>query len=115
MGVSFKFFTLDEFKQKYFEKEMEQYESILPDNRDEMIAVCRYFHWNKDKIESNWFEDQDNLRLKIGMDYDKSLITKYPTIDGSLAKNNNGLCSTWGEPFDEDDPEMKAISLVCGH
>ena len=25
------------------------------------------------------------------------------------------MCSTWGEPFDENDPEMKAVSLVCGH
>jgi hypothetical protein len=56
IGASFKFFTMQEFKDKYYEKEIEQYE-IFSDNRDEMIAICRYFEWNKEKINQKWFED----------------------------------------------------------
>ena len=25
------------------------------------------------------------------------------------------MCSVWGEEFDENDPEMKCVQLICGH
>ena len=91
IGSSFKFFTMQEFKDKYYEKEIEQYE-IFSENRDEMIAICRYFEWNKEKINQKWFEDQDNLRIKIGLAYDTKLVQKYPDINNSLKQNNGGMC-----------------------
>lgn len=112
---SIKFFTLKEFRDKYFDKELSSYEDILPDNKDEMIAICRFFKWNKDKISSQWFEKMDELRLEIGLDYDTNLVKKYPEINGSLAANNGGMCSVWGEEFDENDPDMKCFELGCGH
>ena len=63
MGVTLKVFTLQEFKDKYYEKELKQYEDVVGDMRDDLIAVCRYFHWNKDTISQKWFEDQDKPRL----------------------------------------------------
>ena len=56
VATSFKFFTMQEFKDKYYEKEIEQYE-IFSDNRDEMVAICRYFEWNKEKINAQWFDN----------------------------------------------------------
>ena len=53
--------------------------------------------------------------MKIGLEYDKNLVHKFKDINKSLKENNQGMCSVWGEPFDEDDPEMKPLSLVCGH
>tara|TARA_B110000285_G_C15047131_1_gene574931 strand:- start:1116 stop:1283 length:168 start_codon:yes stop_codon:yes gene_type:complete len=55
---------------------MAQYDGILPENKDEAIQICRYFHWNKQKIE-NMFDDPDH-RVKIGLEYDTFLVKKYP-------------------------------------
>ena len=36
-------------------------------------------------------------------------------FDSSLAKNNEGMCPVIYDDFDEDDPEMRALELACGH
>ena len=35
---------------------MNKFEGILPDNFDELVAVCRYLKWDQGKIENDWFE-----------------------------------------------------------
>lgn len=66
-------------------------------------------------MQDKWFDDQDKLRIDIGLDYDTTLVKTYPKINDSLAENNQGMCSIYADYFDEDDPEMKPIQLCCGH
>ena len=59
-------------------------------------------------MEELWFDNSDELKIKIGIEYDKSLDTKYPDIVERLAKNNGNLCNVMYMDFDEDDDEMRA-------
>jgi hypothetical protein len=55
------------------------------------------------------------LRRQIGLDFDETLVSKHPEINASLAKNNCGLCPVYYDDFNENDDEMRPMSLDCGH
>ena len=56
-----------------------------------------------------------NLKYKIGIEYDESLINEFPFINDSNEHNNQGICSVMYQEFDDRDPELKVVSLSCGH
>ena len=66
-----------------------------------------------------WFAKDSNhqlaLRLEIGLDYDKSLSKKYNFMHETLPEHNGGMCKVMYMDFDDDDEELKAMSLSCGH
>lgn len=84
-------------------------------NMDAVISVLRYFEWDLRKVEENWFANMDTLRVKIGLDFDTSLKTKYPEISSALPDRNNNTCPVMYVEFEPDDPDYKAVSLTCGH
>ena len=57
----------------------------------------------------------DELSVKIGLKFDTELVKKWDDINSSLKENNGGLCSVIYCEFDDDDEEMKADYLSCGH
>jgi hypothetical protein len=66
-------------------------------------------------MSNKWMDNQDKLRLEIGLDYDEKLVKKYPDINQSRKENNGGYCSIMVCEFDDQDPEMVPKSLKCGH
>ena len=108
-------FNMEQLKTKFFKREIAQYDEILFTNEDETIAICRYFDWNKEKVQNQWMDNQDKLRLEIGLDYDESLVKQHPNINQSRKENNQGYCAVMACEFDESDPEMVPKSLKCGH
>jgi hypothetical protein len=48
-------------------------EILCMENEDQVISVCRHFNWNQLKLEENWFENQDELVLKIGLKFDHKI------------------------------------------
>ena len=84
-------------------------------NNDAVISVLRYFEWDVRNLEESWFANMDNLRVKIGLDFDTGLKKKYPEIDSALPENNSNTCPVMYVEFDPSDTECRAISLVCGH
>jgi hypothetical protein len=40
---------------------------------DESISVLRYFKWNFDKLQNQWFEKEASLRPLIGLNFDKTI------------------------------------------
>ena len=50
----------------------------------------------------------DDLSIKIGLQFDTSLLKKWKDINASLKENNDGLCSVIYCEFDENDEDMKA-------
>ena len=38
---------------------------------DSAIALFRHFHWNKEKLVDNWFDDSEGLSMKLGLVFDK--------------------------------------------
>ena len=55
------------------------------------------------------------MEIEIGLKYDNKLTQKYPDIVDRLAKNNNGMCNVFYMDFDDNDSDMKADELICGH
>lgn len=53
-------------------KAQDDYGLVLSD--DEAICVMRHFKWDAERMSYSWFDDQDNLRKKLGLEFDKSLL-----------------------------------------
>ena len=77
-------------------------------NDDHAISILRHFGWNQAKIEEAWFDNMDELELKIGIKYNTELVKKYKDINASLKENNDNTCAIMYMEFDEDDEEFKA-------
>ena len=39
---------------------------------DEAICVMRHFKWDAERMSYSWFDDQDNLRRKLGLEFDNA-------------------------------------------
>ena len=61
-------------------------------------------------MNDKWWADQDAVSKKMGIQYDKDLIKKYPDINASSKENNGGMCLVCYCDFDND-----AVSCICGH
>lgn len=53
--------------------------------------------------------------VKIGLQFDQNLTKKYPDISERLKKNNKNMCNVMYMEFDDNDEEMRAEQLSCGH
>ena len=62
-------YTIENIEKRINEK-VSELKDVLGMNADQAIAVLRYFKWNMDKIQNEWFVDDNRLRKKIGIDYD---------------------------------------------
>ena len=84
------------------------------------MTILRHYDWNFNKLQENWFTDQEALVYKIGIQYDQKLIQKHPEINDSTKEKNNNMCMVmycdFEDPSDPDaDPDMAPVSLSCGH
>ena len=87
---------------------------LLELENDKLIAILRHFDWDQNKIDEFWWTN-DSLPVEIGIAYNQSLEQQHPQITSSFAANNGGMCPVMYDEFDEADPDMKAVSLCCGH
>jgi len=65
---------------------------LLGCTADQAIAILRYFKWNLDKLQNEWFNSEKQLRNKIGIEFDLDLAKKFPFINASTSKLNQGYC-----------------------
>ena len=107
--------TEDKIDERIARKIYQLNEKLFLDNDDALLAALRHFNWEKGLLEERWFDDIENLRVQIGLDFNDKLPTEHPEMNASLAANNDNLCQIIYDDFDEDDPEMKPMQLVCGH
>lgn len=84
-------------------------------SEDKVIAILRFFKWNERQVEAEWFENHGVLSKQIGIEFDTAIQLKNPEVKNSTSQMNQGFCSCCVCEFDESDPEMKAVSLQCGH
>ena len=45
-------------------------------NQDEAIAVLRFFHWDEEKLQESWFDNEAKLRQQIGIQINSLLLKK---------------------------------------
>jgi len=93
--------SLDEAK-CLMEKIIDEVRELTCLSRDNAIIVLIQNNWNKDKIEATWFEDIEKNKIKIGMEYDKSL-----KLDQT--KNYCMVC------LDSPKKGEKFVGLSCNH
>ena len=39
-------------------------------SHDEAISVFRYFKWDAEKMQNEWYDDETKLKKKLGLEYD---------------------------------------------
>ena len=76
-------YTIEHIEKRINEK-VAELKDVLGMTPDQAIAVLRHFKWNLDKIQNEWFEKENILRKVIGIDYDSTLVKKFPHINSSL-------------------------------
>jgi hypothetical protein len=59
---------------------------------DDATATIRYFKWNMDKLQNEWFDNVKKLRTKIGLDFDQELLKASPHMNASLSRQNGNYC-----------------------
>jgi len=51
-------------------EKVNEVKELLGLNSDQAIAVLRYYKWDLDKLQNQWFEMEKDLRKKIGIEFD---------------------------------------------
>ncbi|KAL1210197.1 putative E3 ubiquitin-protein ligase ARI11 [Cardamine amara subsp. amara] len=83
--------------------DIERVSTVLSLSRAEAIVVLLHYHWSVDKVQDEWFEDEERIRKTIG-------ILKEPVVNISGREVNIecGIC------FDSYS-RKKIATVSCGH
>lgn len=101
--------------QKRMDDKINEASEMLGLSEDDAIQVLRYFKWNQDKLQNEWFAKEKQLRLQAGIEFDKNIVLKNPQINTSLSSKNQGYCMICYSMFSNSNSNMKPVSLSCGH
>ena len=92
-------------------KKLDDAHDMFAMERDDMMIIIRHYKWNEDRMQQEWFDDQEKLQHKLGLVYDKKL-DKDPQINVSLpSMNPDNYCLSCYEELTEENK----YSLSCGH
>jgi hypothetical protein len=69
-------------------EKVEEIRDLLQCNSDKAIQILKYFKWDNDKLMTNWFDQENKLKFKIGIDFDPSVAKNFPYVNGTLRANN---------------------------
>ena len=69
-------------------EKVEEITDLLQCNSDKAIQILKYFKWDNDKLQNNWFDQENKLKYKIGVEFDPSIPKKFPYANGTLKANN---------------------------
>jgi hypothetical protein len=84
-------FTIESIERVQTDKAKEIRE-LLGLTLDQAFQVLRYYKWNMDKIQNEWFEKEPKLRKVIGFEFDPNVVKDFPHVTASLASKNGGYC-----------------------
>ena len=76
-------YTVESIEKRQVEK-VQELQDLLGCSLDAGIAILRYFKWNIDRLQNEWFGNEKQLGKKIGVEFDQELSKKYPFINMSL-------------------------------
>lgn len=69
-------------------QKVEEIKDLLECNSDKAIQILKHFKWDTDKLMTNWFDQENKLKFKIGIEFDPQLPKNFPYINGTLKANN---------------------------
>jgi len=64
---SMMFVTISDIK-ALIDSKCDEINELLGLSRDEALILYQYFQWRKDRVESEWFGNEDEIRKKAGLD-----------------------------------------------
>lgn len=67
-------------------------------SQDEAITLMRNFHWSVDRMQDEWFSNQEKVRMEVGIQPKK----------GMNAQRGKHCLICWNETSDFDE-------MICGH
>ena len=76
---------------------------LLGCSADKAIQILKYFKWDNDKLQNNWFDQENKLKYKIGIEFDPKIPKAFPHVNGTLRVNNQGWCSICYSQFNTTD------------
>lgn len=79
---------------------------------DEGESLLRHYGWKSKKLQSDWFNDSNNVRQQVGLTEDDN--KPQPVIVNGMVQCQTAYCGT----ADNDDnlvPLNDAYALNCGH
>jgi hypothetical protein len=74
------------------EGKVREYGDLFGLDADRMYLVAKYYRWNQERMQSEWFENESTLKYALGL-YPDPAVAKDKSTSVSLAKNlKDGLC-----------------------
>ncbi len=61
---------------------------MLDCDSDKAILILKNFKWDNDIVMANWFDQEEKLNYKLGIEFDPSLAKNFPFIKDTLRANN---------------------------
>jgi len=58
---------------------------------DSLVIVARHYKWNQDNMQE-WLFKQDELKFKLGLEFNTSIAQKHRETSASLPAENGGYC-----------------------
>lgn len=93
----FMFFTMEDILNKLVPNKIKEAQETISLDDDKIIAVMRYFNWNLEKAQEEWYDSIDRISCLTGIKFDQRSFNALPLakkqeMSASLAKNNGGFC-----------------------
>lgn len=85
-------YTVEKIHERQLQK-VDEIKDLLGINPDKAILILRYFKWDTDKLQNNWFDKEKQLKLQIGIEFDQSIPKRFAYVNASLHANNQGCCN----------------------
>lgn len=65
------------------EERMEELTDLYALEPDPLFIIARHYKWSSDRMQE-WFNEQDQLKFKLGLEFDQSLVKTNPGMNASL-------------------------------
>ena len=67
-GPGYEVLSMDKVRVKVLEK-MKDLQELFAMDVDSLILIARHYRWNEESMQTIWFEEQDKLKYKLGIEF----------------------------------------------
>ena len=80
-AVNYKTIHVDQIRTALMKK-LEEVQELFAMDSDDLMIIIRHYRWNEDKMQQEWFNQQEKLKLELGLEFNKKL-NQSPEISSS--------------------------------
>ena len=71
---NFVFFTMEDILTKAIPSKLNTIKEMLCLDDDKSMAVMRYFSWNEEKVQEEWFDNESKISHLTGIKFNKKML-----------------------------------------